>query len=311
MKKCGTIHTLWIDFKGGILGNELVLLDKNASMADMMNAIGQGQSFQSKFSRLSINKNGEDDQGRAIKPGSYAVWSKEENDYVYSKLAQFRPLLSKYQYRVFDNEANATTNRTIQFGSWNDEIIDELGGFKCGKITGKAALKLPPDLLEMQKKIKCYRYLYGLLSGDFTPADSTKIVKMVDVPVVWRMRGLAFQAVGEVMDTLTKQKRIMFNFAWELTTTRQTKGSNIYYIPIISVIDNYLQLEESNIVLYNEFQEVVDVENSEITEKYNSATKKITVTAQEKAIVDAIDVPFNDVIPEDMGVESTEVAARA
>ena len=69
----------------------------------------------------------------------------------------------------------------------------------------------------------------------------------------------------------------MFNSLLNIDTKRQKKGSNVFYVPEISVnADANLQLSDTDMDTLKVFQESIDAENLEVAGLYNSSkTKKV------------------------------------
>src|SRR5260221_1928176 len=90
----------------------------------------------------------------------------------------FRPFMNTFQYAQYDNTAKSYVNRTVIVKSFNEEMLDEKGGVKCGRIPPKELEILKEKNLissaeiKTQEQIKCYRSLYGLVTmQDAVTAD--------------------------------------------------------------------------------------------------------------------------------------------
>ncbi len=114
--------------------------------------------------RLGINRSPEDDDGNQLPVGHFFIYDKSVGQNVFGKPVTFRPFISMKQYMHYNPEKGEYVNRSIMFRNWKDEIIDILGGTKCGKVPFKERQSLTPEQLAEQRTIRCYKLLYGLLS---------------------------------------------------------------------------------------------------------------------------------------------------
>jgi hypothetical protein len=249
-------------------------LNTQMSFDDLAKLTGQDTGGTKDFlPRLRVNKDFETDDGKAIPAGTYAVTYNDKQ--IYAKTASFRPYMNAYQYQVYDALTNKYTNKTVLFKNFNDEKIDEKGGTSCGKITGKAKDKLTVEQVENQKKIKCYRNLYGTVTMDGVD-DEGNDVKIVDYPVLWRSTGSAFMPVGDALEVLTKGKRPFFQAELALAKpAREKNGATIYYVPVVTSDMKVVKpITEEDIGLLKQFQETIDFENAKVIEKYLAAKNK-------------------------------------
>ena len=188
-----------------------------------------------------------------------------------------RPFISAMQYMHYDADKGEYVNRSIIFKSWKEEAIDILGGTRCGKISFKERSNLTPEQQEQQRTIRCYKLVYGLLSFKNGKTAQGKEHSVENLPVLYRVTGTAFSPVSAALDQLKKRKKLMFNSLLNIDTKRQKKGSNVFYVPEISVnADANLQLSDTDMDTLKVFQESIDAENLEVAGLYNSAkTKKV------------------------------------
>ena len=136
---------------------------------------------------------------------------------------------------------------------------------------------LTPEQQEQQRTIRCYKLVYGLLSFKNGKTAQGKEHSVENLPVLYRVTGTAFSPVSAALDQLKKRKKLMFNTLLNIDTKRQKKGSNVFYVPEISVnADANLQLSDTDMDTLKVFQESIDAENLEVAGLYNSSkTKKV------------------------------------
>lgn len=85
---------------------------------------------------------------------------------LFAKEIKFRPILSlnKIMKRAGQEDKFKVIGETIYFTDWRGESrVDTLGTVDCGRLFGKAASSLPPELLALEKqKATLYTDVYGL-----------------------------------------------------------------------------------------------------------------------------------------------------
>ena len=258
--------------------NNLVNI-KGMSDEQIMQAIGQddGSNLGTNIPRLAINRTPEDDDGNQLPVGHFYTYDSNIGQNVFGKPITIRPFISAMQYMHYDADKGEYINRSIIFKSWKEEAIDILGGTRCGKISFKERSNLTPEQQEQQRTIRCYKLVYGLLSFKNGKTAQGKEHSVENLPVLYRVTGTAFSPVSAALDQLKKRKKLMFNSLLNIDTKRQKKGSNVFYVPEISVnADANLQLSDTDMDTLKVFQESIDAENLEVAGLYNSAkTKKV------------------------------------
>ena len=278
--------------------NNLVNI-KGMSDEQIMQAIGQddGSNLGTNIPRLAINRTPEDDDGNQLPVGHFYTYDSNVGQNVFGKPVTFRPFISAMQYMHYDAVKGEYVNRSIIFKSWKEEAIDILGGTRCGKISFKERSNLTPEQQEQQRTIRCYKLVYGLLSFKNGKTAQGKEHSVENLPVLYRVTGTAFSPVSAALDQLKKRKKLMFNTLLNIDTKRQKKGSNVFYVPEITVnADANLQLSDTDMDTLKVFQESIDAENLEVAGLYNSAkTKRVNSS-------DNVDAE----IVKDLGDESPE-----
>jgi hypothetical protein len=243
------------------------------------------------FPRVTINKLAEDDQERALPVGTYAI--SQGGKVVYGKPVLLRPFLNAYQYSIYDAATNTYPNRSIIFKHFGEEAVDELGGVACGKISKKKQEGLTPQQLEIQKQIKCYRLVYGLVNFKGSTADGEQ-VDVVNLPVRLRLSGDNFMPVQEAFDTLSKKKLSMLNYNLSLTTQRKKKGTNVYYQMVVELKDDYVTISKDDWATLGAFQESIDKENKAVIDRHHKARQGEVQAIEDKQTVIDLVADLND-----------------
>jgi len=242
----------------------------------LMKAIGQDDGTPSGdgIPRLSINRNPEDDDGNQLPVGYFSVFDTSAGKVAFGKPITFRPFITGMQYMHYDPEKSEYVNRSVIFSSWKEEAIDIQGGTRCSKVPYKERENLPAEQLAVQKQIRCYRLVYGLVSFDGVDAEGKK-KKVENFPAVWRVTGTSFKPVSDAIEALKKRKKLMFTCTFKLESKRQKKGSNVFYVPVITPdADASLEMSKADIETLQVFKDSITAENREVATLWKSAKDK-------------------------------------
>lgn len=253
------------------------------------------------FPRMTINSQAEDDEGRPLRPGTFVI-PHEVHGRVYSKKPKttttihFRPMVIQYQYNVYDSELKQYTSRSIFFKDWREDILDTSGGRRCGKVTGKAKDNLNEYEKEQQKKIKCQRYMFGLLAMDGVTASGEDVV-IEDMPVLFRHGGLNFMSIGEVLSDIQKNGQLPWSHYLELGTKREIHGANTFYTCTVEKVPGAEMgsLTKDEMLIAAHFMDYVSAENDEVVRLHNKAYRDDPEVIEVHATV--VEDDLNDDIP--------------
>ena len=239
--------------------------------------------------RLIINREAENDDGDALVVGAYTLFL-EGVGRIYSKNAKFRALLNCFQYSIYSLEERTITSRTILFHDWREEILDTDGGMKCGKVTGKRNKDaLSTEEAEQQKKIKCQRHLFGLVSMTGTTAKGEE-VKVESVPCLWRTGGVNFMPIGDALEELTKANLPFWTHWFDLTTKREKNDGNTYYAVAIALDKQAkMSLSEVDFETLKGFRSYVNSENDTVEVLHQKAMARDVFDAQYEELSDTVD----------------------
>ena len=97
------------------MSNEITNLD-NLSSDKIMSFIGQDASVDPKLAKLSINKQSEDDAGNKLQIGTFRLDGTTAGT-VIGKPLLFRPLLTTYQYKKYDEDNEENNYKSVMFTS--------------------------------------------------------------------------------------------------------------------------------------------------------------------------------------------------
>lgn len=269
----GIIHK--IDNREACMAQEIVKLE-TMSDDEIMALTGQtqGQRQGDFLPQIRIATDDVDDKDRPVPRGSFFINDPETSERVYNTEVQFRPYLNRFKYQVWDNKVQRYTNQTILFSSFQDEIFDELGGMKCGKIPNSKKEGLSPAEQELQKNIKCVRIMFGTVSYTGKTADG-KDVTISNLPCIWKSGGQSFMPVNDELEKLTKQQKQMFNYEMVLKTKRERSGGNTFFVvePKIDISKSELEFTAEDMKLLKMFVGLVAQENEHIYNKWKSVRR--------------------------------------
>lgn len=268
------------------MSTELMIPSDNMSFDDYAAQTGfADESNGSLLQRLRVNYDFETDDGKALKPGTWAVFDTETRKDIFSKEVLLRPFFNLFQYAHYDPEENKVINKTVlEHSIMNGEFIDELGTKRCGRVTGVKEEDMSPEQIKLKQAVKANRIILGTLTMEGADVDGN-VVTLADYPCLWRSRGSAWKPVDDALKAYTAKKHLPFQYPMHMTLQREKNGSVTYYVPVI-VTDftaKPLPLSDADKEVFKEFAEFVKIENDAVKKKHNKALK----TKQTDPIEDA------------------------
>lgn len=252
--------------------NEVITLS-NVSYDQLAQLIGQSSgTTKPRLPVLKINNKAMNSDEVQLPMGQYHLSGLEVGN-IFSKTVTFRPFINTYQYIKYDPNLNKFINKCILFTDFSQDAPDELGGNRCGKITGKAKENMDPRLQSDQKMITCVRNVFGLVT--ITGRDlEGKPGGVKDYPCVWKSSGSAFMAFGDALKPLVSASKLMINYNFEMATKKNVNGSVIFYTPVLSVdVNAPVTITQKDIDTLNLFKTHITDENSFVYGKFKKASK--------------------------------------
>lgn len=227
--------------------------------------------------RLRINRDAVDDNDQPIPIGTFAITL--DGKTLYSKTCIFRPLVNMYQYQLYSPDEKRTLNRSIFVPNFFDvEPIDEQGGVRCGKLTGKQLKSLPEAeqklIKEQQKNHKTYRFVWGYVSmADAADREGNK--HPVDKVLCYmRLSGDNFSPFGDAVDRLSKQRKAMQSYDFVCSLERKVNGATKYYQAKFDV--DLSKAQPITPAMVQDIEQIlitIKERNAEIIEKHKEALK--------------------------------------
>tara|TARA_R110000796_G_scaffold1917_1_gene7783 strand:- start:348 stop:1169 length:822 start_codon:yes stop_codon:yes gene_type:complete len=261
------------------MSNEISNLD-NLSNDKIMAMVGQDVDMGgSSLGKLSINYESEDSDGNPIKRGLYKVDGTDKG-IVFAEKVLFRPFLNTFQYKKYDEENEDNNYKTVMFRSWSDSKIDTNGTESCGSTPKAERENLDPVAKIEQDKITCYRNVFGVVSLKGKTSKGEEVI-LTDEPVLYRVRGVNFMPIGNMLQSLSKRNKIMYNSVLNFDgTEKHTKGSVTYFTANIKDANKDVTFSNSDKETLKGFLEFVESENTYVKDVHAKA-KKAHVTPQD------------------------------
>lgn len=240
--------------------------------AALMAASGQAtQQRQSGLPRLNINYDMETDDGKSLTRGDWRITI--DGRALYASSVIVRPILRTFEYSLWDAEENSFICKSIQKPSLSGSFLDTDGGSKCGRLSRDEEEKASEEAQMKSRQVVCNQVIYGQISGIFKTADGEE-VDINKQPMVAYFKRSGFKPIGDFIDSLSRQKKLMQRCLITLNTSKQKKGSVTYWIPSPSLAGEATITNEDK-SLMSMFAETVSAHNSYVTEKSNEAKKMV------------------------------------
>ena len=258
---------------------------------DMAESLGQDTGPQGSEGRLPtikvnsdvIEKNGE----TVVNPGCFVL--DYEGTKIYAKTVTFRPYINVYQYRLYNAANPKESISSILIKNFKEEAIDEAGGLRCGKLTKAEVESIPEDKrVDADNGARTYRVIYGTVSMNGVTEDGAK-VKVHNYPAQFQLRGSNFMPFGEVLQALTKNRKLMYNFEFTVSLQRKKQGAVTYYVLQFDAdMNNSIPFKEEDAAILGKFEELIKVVNKRVTDKYNKLQNAKAANASRKKAADEL-----------------------
>lgn len=285
------------------MANELMVLNEefDPKMAMMMGQRAfDGEGWQDTLPQVKVNRAFEDAAGNSLPGGTFHVPTIDDEKVVtdyYGKTAEFRAFLNVFQIIHYDPEFRGPDgkvngkyfNKTLKVRSYREEMRDELGGLRCGKLRYKEREGQAEDVLKEDAKRTNFRYVYGLIRMIDAVDRKGNKVELDWTPVVYRTSRMNMWTIGQALESIDKQGKYMLTHPVTLTLDRKVKGDNVYYHVVANVNFSTAMVPNQNDVdLLLKFNETVDHENTSIEAKYVKANK-VEVGPEEAKLINDIE----------------------
>jgi len=247
----------------------------NDDMETFMEASGQGgnNNRQVGLPRLNINYDTETEDGQTLPRGSWKMYL--DGRFIYAEKVSVRFILRMFEYSLWDQETGTFASKSVQNPTFSGMFPDTTGTNKCGRLTRdeeNALDKDDPAYLK-SRAVVCNQVIYGKISGEFKDA-SGNVVNITDQPVVAYFKRSGFKPIGDFIDGLSKQKKLMQKCEVSLTTHRHKNGSVTFWTPV-PVLSSEVDISQEDKDLMGMFGETVKGHNESVMNQHREAVKLI------------------------------------
>ena len=259
----------------------------DAKLAEMMGQRQKKSDYSDDLPKLKVNKQFEDDDGNTIPPASFHVVqvNKDEDGNetklnFYAKEATLRVFLNCFQVRQYDPDGNEGKgkhiNQTLKITNYQQEMRDELGGLRCGKIKSKERDQYSEEEVKLDAKFKkTYRILYGTVTFENAVNEKGDKVELTNCPVQVHLRGTNYMPFGDILDAVEDADKMIWNFPLKLSLEKKKRGDTIWYIIGYNLdFNNHVVATEEDGTLLVKFLDTVKFDNDAVDAKFNAAMQK-------------------------------------
>jgi hypothetical protein len=242
-------------------------------------------SYQSSLPTLRVNYEDADDDGNDLPRGQWTI--SHEGVRVFGKVARLRPIVSTLQYRHFDKDKKAIVSTSVHFNSFNQEIPDDTGGYKCGKVTRKKYETLSPVEQAIQKEIKLSRVIFGLVSIDGVNQKGEPTT-VENLPCVFYARGTNYMPMDNFFKSI---EGVVLPQEIEIVMSlKREKPDGVVFWVVEPSYDkkNKLKVDKEIFDLMRKFSDTVKAENDQIVDKFSKVRAK-GISAPQSAFMQVIE----------------------
>jgi len=247
---------------------------------------------------LKINRDFEDDDGKALPSGTFTLNVDGEN--VYAKTIKFQLFMQRYQYIHYDQTEGEFVGKSVMANNLypQTEVHDSNGTMRCGSVPSAKRDNLTVEQATKQRDIKCYRMLFGKVT--FNDAVNAKGEKreVANMPIIWKARGANFMPISVPLDALTAQRKPFIYYDMIVSLKKEKNGSVIYYVGTFSSPNGPLDFGEDDQNLLADFNSYIETENKDVMKDYDSALRSSGNIIDAESTTVTMDDVLNDDIPD-------------
>jgi hypothetical protein len=258
---------------------------ESLSARELMELTGQKQAqLGLGVPSLRVNYDDEDDDGNKIPRGQWFL--AKDGIHVYAETVTFQPMFKTLQYSHYNNDEQKMVATSVHFQNFSDEVPDDAGGFKCGKVNKKQLEQLTDAEKKVQKDIKLSQVFFGLVTIEGVNQKG-KPAKHENVPAVFYAKGSHYMPMSELLEKLSKSNTLMQTVVLKLGLKREKNGGVTYW-EVVPSIEKDVAVNGETFALVRQFAETVKAENDTIMDKWRKNKDKRNVEQAQKAAVDKL-----------------------
>lgn len=277
--------------------NELTTVSKS-EQNELAAAMGMGgttnASSGDRLAELKINYMEENDQGQDLPRGQFYIKGSEDEP-VYAKSVNFRPLSQLFQWLHYDAEENKLVNKTLMIPMLFQESRDMKGTVRCGKPASKVLKEMTKEEQNRYKDIKCFRQVRGLVSYEGKNASGDKVT-IENQPVILMLKGSNFNPFEDEFLKKLPRGRQMHEYNVKIGTTK-TRGDagNVWWVMKYEAdLTNTLGMDDKVFETVKVMHDMVKRENDTIQAAHDKALRNDQLSD------DAIDAIINTNLDDDL-----------
>lgn len=219
---------------------------------------------------LRVNYDDQDDDGNDIPRGQFVI-SNPDGVRVFAKSVKLRIMAVRMQYSRYDAEAQKTASTSIYFRSFYDEVPDDTGTLKCGKVDKKKFETLTDPEKNFQKSIKLARVLFCLISveGKTAKGEDATIENM---PCVFYARGTNYMPISDYLDQFNKKGS--YSSVWTEFTLERKRNGGASFWEVKPETKDKANVTVEDITLLRDFDATIQAVNDDILGKWTKAKAK-------------------------------------
>jgi len=269
--------------------NELATISKSEQL-ELAAAMGMGggssDASSDRLPELKINYQEENDQGQSLPRCQFFVRGTND-DPVFAKTVNFRPLSQLFQWIQYDPEENKVKNKTLMIPMLRQEARDMNGTTRCGKPTSNVLREMSKEDQKRYSDIKCFRQVRGLVSYEGKNADGDTVT-VENQPVIVMLKGSNFNPFEDEFLKKLPRGRKMHEYTVKVGATK-TKGSggNIWWVMNFDPdLVNALPMDEQIFETVKVMHDMVKNENEKIQASHEKALRNSQLSGD---AIDALD----------------------
>lgn len=245
---------------------------------------------------LRVNYDDQDEDENSIPRGHWTITV--DGVRYFAKEVFMRIMNTSNQYSHYDADQGKTIAKSIHFNRFGEEVYDDAGGFKCGKVSRKAFEKMNDADKARQKKIKLAKVLFGFVSIETGVDVKGKPARLDATPCVFYARGTNYMPMAELIQDLVKAKQVPQKKLVKLSLKREKNEGVTYWQVVPAIADENVEITAKDFGIIKEFALTIAAENEEIYTKWKK--HRISNAVEAKGTADVlekdVELPFNDSI---------------
>lgn len=252
----------------------------------------RGDFTPSPYPTVRVNYDDQDDDGNAIPRGKFSLYT-DEGTRVFADTIQFRIMMVAKRYQHYSKELQKVVSTSVYFQKFTNEIPDDIGGNKCGKVSKKLLPQLSAEEQLAQKEIQLSQVIFGLVSAVGKDTKGNDVI-ITEKPATYFARGSTFMPAAEYLEELDKKNILPFSIVTNISLKRE-KNNNVTFWMGVFTPGEKLEVGNKEIAFLKEVLAYIKGENDIVVDKWRSAKTK-QGRPEMKLVANGLDDDINDLI---------------